>query len=382
MGLWVIFALLTGVAVFSVLWPLSRSPRGSDRRELDVAFYKAQTVEIERDAARGLIGDDEAGIAKTEAARRLMAAAQRDGGIASVPSRRPVRLVSLGALAFIPVMALLLYDHVGKPGLPDMPLEARLKAAAPNTAMDIQTAIAKIERHLIEEPGDGRGYEVIAPTYLRLGRPDDAARAYSKAIDILGPTAERLGGLGEAQTYVGNGVVTADAKKSFEQAVALDANSPRPTYYLGLAAQQDGDKAKALEIWGRLVASSPPDAPWLPTVRTRMAELSGETQPEADAKQGMQPSLAGKADMAAAVQALPGDQQQAMIHRMVDGLAGRLKDNGGDLDGWLRLMRAYRVLNEQDKAKGALADAKRNFAADAAATKRIDDLAHELGLEG
>jgi cytochrome c-type biogenesis protein CcmH len=94
------------------------------------------------------------------------------------------------------------------------------------------------------------------------------------------------------------------------------------------------------------------------------------------------PGGEGQAKMAAAIQSMPDDQRQAMIHRMVDGLADRLKTNGADLDGWLRLVRAYRVLDEQDKAKSALADARRNFAADAAATKRIDALAHELGIEG
>ena len=86
--------------------------------------------------------------------------------------------------------------------------------------------------------------------------------------------------------------------------------------------------------------------------------------------------------MAATVAAMPPDQQQAMIHGMVDRLADRLKSNAGDLNGWLRLVRAYRVLDEADKAKLALTDARRKFASDAAATKRLDDLAHELGLEG
>ena len=89
----------------------------------------------------------------------------------------------------------------------------------------------------------------------------------------------------------------------------------------------------------------------------------------------------GQAKMAAAVSAMPKDQQQAVIHGMVDRLAERLKDNGGDLEGWLRLVRAYRVLDESDKAKTALSDARRNFSSDTAATKRLDDLAHELGLE-
>ena len=85
--------------------------------------------------------------------------------------------------------------------------------------------------------------------------------------------------------------------------------------------------------------------------------------------------------MAAAVAAMPAGQQQQMIHGMVDRLADRLKTNGDDLEGWLRLVRAYGVLQEQDKARMALADARRNFAADDGAKKRLDALAHELGLE-
>lgn len=377
--LWVVFALLTGLAVFAVLWPLSRAPATTDARELDVAFYKAQTAEIERDTTRGVIGPQEAETARNEAARRLMAASQR-----AVPDVRPgtpfaTRAVALGTLIFVPALALGLYAQVGTPNMPDAPLEARLDA--PPSTMDMPTAIAKIERHLMKEPDDGRGWAVVAPIYVRLGRYDDAARAFANEIRILGPSGERYAGLGEAQVYADNGMIGADAKKAFEQAAVLDPRSPRAAYYLGLAAQQDGDKPKALAIWSKLVADSPPDAPWLPTVRVRLAEVGGAPSPTV-AQASPDTAGSGRTKMAEAVAAMPKDQQQAMIHRMVDGLADRLKTNGADIEGWLRLMRAYEVLNEQDKAKLALNDARRNFAADPSATKRIDDLAHELGLDG
>ena len=377
--LWVVFAFLTGIAVLAVLWPLSRVPVTSDPEELDVAFYKAQTAEIERDVTRGVIGPQEAETARNEAARRLMAASQRSGPGVRSGSLVATRAVALGALIFVPALALGLYAYVGTPNLPDDPLEARL--AAPPSTMDMPTAIAKIERRLLKEPDDGRGWAVIAPIYLRLGRYDDAARAFANEIRTLGPSSERYAGLGEAQTYADNGMIGADAKKAFEQAAVLDPKSPRAAYYLGLAAQQDGETAKALSIWTKLVAESPPDAPWLPSVRLRLAEVGGTPAP-ANAPVNPETPGAGQAKMAEAVAAMPKDQQQAMIHRMVDGLADRLKTNGGDIEGWLRLMRAYQVLNEQDKARLALGDARRNFAADPSATKRIDELAHELGLEG
>ena len=383
--IWVVFALLTGLAVFAVLWPLSRPPVTTDARELDVAFYKAQTAEIERDATRGVIGEAEAETARNEAARRLMAAAQRPSGDVRGSSPMLTRTVALGTMLFVPALTLMLYHYVGKPNLPDEPLAARLEAAP--SKMDMATAIARIEQHLAQNPDDARGWTVIAPIYVRLGRIDDARRAYANIIRLKGPDADAYAGLGEAQMYASSGVVTADAKKSFEQAIAVDPASPRANFYLGTAAQQDGDTAKALAIWRKLVAASPPEAAWLPTVKAHIAEVSGEPLPESPGtplaeSARARPGPASNPQMASAVAAMPKDQQQAMIHRMVDGLADRLKTNGNDIDGWLRLVRAYRVLDEQGKAKSALGDARRNFAADATAQKRLDDLARELGLEG
>lgn len=381
--LWVIFAALTGAAVFAVLWPLSRKPAALDAGELDVAFYKAQTAEIERDKTRGVISDAEAEVARNEAARRLMAIGARGDEAPMRASPWPTRAVALGAMLFIPSMTLGLYYAVGQPNMPDEPLEARLKAAPGK--MDMATAISRIEQHLVTDPNDARGWSVIAPIYMRLGRSDDAERAYVNILRLNGASGEGYAGLGEAQVASASGMVTADAKASFEHAIAIDPKSPRAAFYLGLAAEQDGDKPKAVALWRQLVADSPPDAPWVPLVKNHLASATGATPPEA-ASAGTMAAAAPAGGvpagpMAAAVAAMPNDQQQAMIHRMVDGLADRLKSNGSDIDGWLRLVRAYRVLDEQDKAKVALGDARRNFAADPDAKKRLDALAHELGLE-
>lgn len=368
--LWAIFALLAGGAVFSVLWPLSRASEAGDARDLDVAFYRAQTAEIERDRARGLIGEGEAEAARTEAARRLVAAGQRKVESTRPHSQWPVRLTAIAALVLVPVGALGLYWRIGMPNFPDQPLQARL--SAPPDRLDFAAAIAKIEQHLQQNPADARGWAVLAPIYLRQQRYGDAARAFDSLLKILGPSAERYAALAEAQTFAADGTVTPEARKNFLEAQKLDAKSPRAAYYLGLAAEQAGDKAGALAAWRKLVAESPADAPYLPMVKARIAAAEGS--PVAGA--GPSPKLAE------AVAKMAPDQQQAMIHRMVDGLAARLKENGSDINGWLRLVRAYAVLKEEDKARAALGDAKRNFASDPTATKQLDDLALELGLKG
>ncbi len=363
--------MLTGLAVFSVLWPLSRAPNASDAREGDVAFYRAQAAEIERDAQRGTIQPIEADAAKAEAARRLLAAADRDVEPLAGGSPVAARAVALFAILFVPAVAFSLYAELGRPDLPDMPLAARLDLSP--AKMDLPTAVARIEQHLAAEPGDGRGYEVLVPIYMRLGRIDGAVRAAKEALALLGPTGDRFAALGEAQVYAGSGIVTAEAKASFERALALDPASPRASYYLGLAALQDGDKAKALVIWRALANTAPPNAPWLQAVNARVAQLGGAAPAAPNG---------GEAGLAAAIQSMPEDQRQAAIRGMVERLADRLKDGGGDLDGWMRLVRAYRVLDDAAKARDALAAARRSFAADAPATRRLDALAQELGLEG
>jgi cytochrome c-type biogenesis protein CcmH len=66
---------------------------------------------------------------------------------------------------------------------------------------------------------------------------------------------------------------------------------------------------------------------------------------------------------------------------MVQRLATRLEQNSDDLAGWLRLVRAYTVLDRKDDARQALARAKTQFAGNAEAIEQLDALAAELGLK-
>ena len=140
--------------------------------------------------------------------------------------------------------------------------------------MDLAAAIAKIEAHLIQHPDDGRGYEVLVPVYLQTGRTNDAVQAASAALRLLGPNAERQALYGETLVAATRGVVTADAKHAFEAAAAADPSAAKPRFFLGLAAEQEGDIVRAKEIWGKLAAEAPRDAAWAQALRKRIAKVS------------------------------------------------------------------------------------------------------------
>ena len=363
--LWVVFAVLTGAAVLSVLWPLSRSRRGVSRRDSEVAFFSAQSSEIARDVERGLLSKEDADAARAEAARRLISVADEDAGASRAEASRPRRVAAALAVVLIPALTLGFYGLVGSPDFPDQPLQARLDAKPDR--LDIMAAIGQIEKHLSDHPDDGKGYEILAPVYMRIGRAGDAAAAWRNAIRLNGASPDRLESLGEALAFASNGKVTIEAQQAFEAAAAAAPEMPQPQFFLGLAAEQRGEPDQARAIWERLIANAPPGLEWTDMVRERLASLPG----------------AGPAsETGKTIAALPPDERLAAIRGMVDGLAARLATDGHDLEGWLKLVRAYSVLKDQDRAHAALRDARRNFSTDQTALKQLDQLAREFGLGG
>jgi cytochrome c-type biogenesis protein CcmH len=203
----------------------------------------------------------------------------------------------------------------------------------------------------------------------KLGRYDDAVRAWRNAITYAGDSSERRADLGEMMAMAAGGVVTGEAKAEFERALAMNADEVKASYFLGVAAEQDGRTADAASIWKGMLEKAPPDAPWRPLVQAAIARVGGTA-----------PALSD--DTMAAAKEMTDTDRNAMIRSMVDRLATRLKQNGGDVEGWLRLVRAYLVMGEREKAIGARADARQAVANDAERLRQLNEGLKNLGLDG
>jgi cytochrome c-type biogenesis protein CcmH len=372
MTLWFVLAAMTAAAVFAVLWPLGHRAPASAGSDVDV--YRDQLAEIDRDQANGLIGEREAEAARVEVSRRLIAAADtvappRAGGTA-----RRRRATALAALVLLPLGAAGLYLVLGSPHLPGQPQAARYNA--PVEERSIETLIARVEAHLETNPEDGRGWEVVSPVYMRLGRFDDAVKARRNVLRLLGANATREADLGESLIGAANGIVTADAKAAFERALVHDPGDFRSRYFLGLAAEQDGAHTQAGEIWRGLLSQAPEDAPWIGLVRQSLARVD----PNAAAAKA--PIRGPTAEDVAAAGQLSAEQRAEMVRGMVERLAERLTREGSDVEGWLRLVRAYMVLGDRDKAASAANDARRALANEPDKLRRVEELAQGLGLKG
>jgi cytochrome c-type biogenesis protein CcmH len=362
MAIWLVLALMTGAAVMAVLWPLSRVvDAGEAGRDSDQRFYRDQIADIEADVGRGLLSPVEADAARAEAGRRLLRARAASTLEPEAPFGEPAlrrrRAASALALSTVPLLAVALYGVFGSPALPGNPLAARLEADP--RRVEFAEAVARVERHLADHPDDGRGWEVLAPVYLKAGRAEDAAKAYQEAIRHLGENASRLAGYGEALVIAKDGVVSAEARAAFERGLALDGTAVKPKYYLAEAAEQDGDRDGARARYADLVATAPAGAPYLPVIRERLDRLGGNAP-------------------AAVATAPTGDADEA-IRGMVAGLAARLEERGGTPQEWARLVRSYVVLGEPDKANAALDKARKALAASPAEARApLDAIAREV----
>jgi cytochrome c-type biogenesis protein CcmH len=281
----------------------------------------------------------------------------------------------LYAAAAMPVIGIFLYLAVGSPELPSRPYAARLDAPVDQaTAADL---VARVEAHLRTSPEDGRGWDVLAPVYLRMGNFAAAADAFQRATRLLGESPKRLAGYARATIMQQDGIVGEPARQAYAKLKALDAKAIEPQVWLAIAREQDGDLDGAMAEYRRLL----PEAhdPWHDLLEQRLRaviqRLGGGAE-AADAKQA--PPRAD--DMAGAAAGMSPAEREKFIGQMVDGLAARLKENGNDLEGWKRLVRSYVVLGRRQDATTALASARGQFSGDEKSLAQLHALAESLGL--
>jgi cytochrome c-type biogenesis protein CcmH len=206
---------------------------------------------------------------------------------------------------------------------------------------------------------------------------------------LLGESAKRLSGQGHALVLANNGVVTEEAKAALERAAELDQSLIEPRILLAIAKEQDGKFQAAIEDWRALLDKAPKDAPWRAMVEKKIAEdeaqLAGKPVAEAEGPAAVQPAEPSErgpsAAEVAAAESMSPSERQAMIETMVQRLATKLDQDGSDLTGWLKLVRAYSVLDRKDDALKALERAKGQFSGNAQALQQLDQLAAELGLK-
>jgi cytochrome c-type biogenesis protein CcmH len=218
---------------------------------------------------------------------------------------------------------------------------------------DLRGLIAALAQSVRKRPDDPKGWTLLGRGYLTVGDPSDAAAAFRRAIPVSSPAQrpELYSAYGEALTLAAGGAVPVEAEQAFGQALSGNPRDFAARYYLGLAYASRRNVPRALALWDGLLADAPPNAPWRAELVDRMAMLKAATGNAPD------------------------------VSAMVASLAERLKRQPDDVESWERLIRAYSVLGDNNKANNALAQARSALKADPQAQARLSMEARQLKLE-
>jgi cytochrome c-type biogenesis protein CcmH len=351
-----LIAVLTVAVAAAVVMPLMRRPAAvAERAAFDRAVYRDQLKELERDVARGLIATEEAHAARLEIERRLLAA---DAGVdAAAPRDEGLSpRLALALALLLPMTALVLYLALGAPDVPDQPYAARgpeRTLASASGPVELDKEAAALTDKLKANPENDAEWLRLAQVQAALGHWQKSAEAYREALRITKGRPDVAAAYGEMLVMAADGIVTPGARDAFTAALGRDPKNMAARYYLGLAEAQQGNTQAAVDAWQRLLTDLPPTSELRGELEARIAEAAragGLSPPQTQAE----PPAPGPsaADMAQAGK-MSAEDRQKMIASMVERLAAKLEEKPDDLDGWLRLGRAYGVMGDRDKAADA-----------------------------
>lgn len=380
--IWIIIALIITITLGLLIWPIlrDRNTQITVRESYDVAIYKDQLKEADREFERGLLTTEQLDAVKTEIQRKLIVAADQSAAAvyASSEPSNPKMITAFGLVLFLSIGSVAVYSYLGSPTLGnlafvDRDIEKERKAQSGGQAVsEMTTVIDRLEQKLATDPNNLEGWLMLGRSAISMGQFPRAVKAYEQALALSPGNIDVLIDYAETLVLSNEGQVTEDALKSFKYAHKTNAAHPKARYYIALHHAQAGNMRLAIQDWVDLLAISLPDAPWIQTVQSQIKDAAKESKidiasikPSLEAQQiganiRESPQATAPGPSQSEVKAageMSADERQKMILSMVKRLADRLEENPNDRQGWLRLSKAYNVLGDTEKAGQALQQA-------------------------
>lgn len=408
MTFWILISLMAlATAALLVLAMMRARGAAGSAAAYDLQVYRDQLKEIDRDLARGVIGQADADRIRAEVSRRILAAdsaAQKAGEAHGAPQAATM-VVSVVLAALVIGGSVLTYRAVGAPGYGDLGLQRRIALAeeardsrpdqaaaeaqmpaqpAPQIDDNYKALLEQLRSTVAARPDDVRGHELLAQHEANTGNFKASYAAKARAIELKGAqaTGEDYAQYGELLVMAAGGYVSPAAEAAFGEALKRDPNNGPARYYWGLMMAQTGRPDIGFRIWDETLRMGPTEAYWIPAIRAQIGELAQRAgvkytlPPEPE-----QAPLAGPsaADVEAAGE-MSTEERQDMVRGMVERLSERLATEGGSPAEWARLIGALGVLGETDRASAIYHEALQSFAADTAALAQIEAAAQQAGV--
>lgn len=406
---WIIIGVLAFVAAALLARALVLGRTGAEPpAAYDLRVYRDQLKEVEKDLARGVINAEDAERTKAEIGRRILTAdAQIKAGdeTGGQPKGLGQGLAVVLGLALV-AGSLGLYWKLGAPGYSDLSLQTRIEKAKErhdtrptqaemeaqlppsppmgDPAPEYMELVEKLRQAVASRPDEVQGYMLLARNEAQLGNFTAAHQAQAKVLALKGDTATARDHVDHADLLIlaTNGYVSPEAEKALLDALALEPRNASARYYIGLMMAQTGRPDRAFRTWDALLREGPADAPWIAPIRAQIEEIAALAGNVNYSLPADAPALAGpSADDMQAAQDMTPEERQEMIRGMVAQLSDRLANEGGTPEEWARLIAAYGVMGEPERASAIWTEAQQVFKDRPQALATVRAGAARAGLE-
>ena len=264
MTVWLLMGALALLATLPLALGVLRPARSRGRAEADLALYRAQLAELDREREAGRLDEAAHAAATLEIQRRMLAAPKEEG--AGVGARSAA--IVAAAVFLVPAASVGLYLIRGVPDLPSAPYEERRQRAEAEEQLlgELRARIAQLEPN---SEAARRGLVLLGAAERGHGRAGSAAEAWTRALEIrfdpqlAGDLAELL--IGEEGSDAATDLLT--------RALAEAPGDPRLRFLTGLAEARSGRPANARSVWQSLLADAPREAPWRGVVERQLQAL-------------------------------------------------------------------------------------------------------------
>ncbi|MDI1299888.1 c-type cytochrome biogenesis protein CcmI [Methylotenera sp.] len=313
---WVVVIAMI-VATLALILPALLKPSKTVTTDANAerrAIFRQQFYEIGQDKTNGILDAKQYELAKTELERRMLDEIGTNNVLTA--NSKPDRTLALILFIVLPLASLLIYYKIGSPAAINMPNAAQTIEEQSARAGDVEPLLAAMNAKLAQNPTDGKGWALLARTYVELGRASDAVPAYEKALKIIPNDAQLLADYADALAVSNGYNLAGKPTELVDQALKLDPHHVKSLLLAAAAATNRKDYKQAIIYWQNLQKELPADSDIAPKVKASLDEvyrLAGikvpvaSNAPTAPAAQGVSgmvkiaPALAANLDPAATV---------------------------------------------------------------------------------
>lgn len=252
-------ALLLAVAFAFLLPPLwlgLRRQGAADRKAANLAIFRDQLAELEREQAEGTLAEADYQQARSELQKRLLEEVDRSNDEEQPASQAPTRKTAIALLLALPLLALAGYALLGNP----RGLDPAQTMAQPKMSPDqINAMVEKLAAKVAANPDDLQGWLMLARSYKVLGRYEEAIKAYARAEKEVAKDPDLLASYAETIAMAsGDQGLQGKPTQLVEKALKLDPKHGHSLFLAGASAMERGDRKAAIGYWEALLPQVEP----------------------------------------------------------------------------------------------------------------------------